>query len=89
MLEFGINFTIGVWGAAMWHYYEKIWETILGWSADYVNALDIKWKNYHRVTVSTYRLTGAETVLAFIIVLPIIITQLILIKDKYMNLSSL
>lgn len=73
----------------MWYYYEKIWKTILESSEDTINALDTKWKNYYRTTISTYRVTGAECVLAFVIVLPIIITQLILIKDKYMNLSNL
>lgn len=88
IFEFGFNFAIAVWTSVLWTYYDTIWKTYLSWSNDYLNTLHYKWRDFHRTTVSTYRLTGAESIIAFLLVLPIITIQIYLIMDKYIDFSS-
>ena len=66
----------------IWTYYEGLWKTYLDWSEQYVNSLGSEWKQFYSTIMSLFRLSSAESIITFLIVIPIIIIQVLLFMDK-------
>lgn len=44
--------------------------------------MDSRWRAFHSAIVSIFRLSAAESILTFIVILPAIIVQILLFLDK-------
>lgn len=73
----------------LWTYYNGLWSEWLNWSDQHLSSLDSRWRNLYSTVVSIFRLSAAESILTFIIILPAIIVQILLFLDKNISYTYL
>lgn len=44
--------------------------------------MDSRWRSFHSTVVSIYKLSAAESILTFIIILPVIVIQILMFLDR-------
>ena len=85
ILELGMVFAIGVWNSMKWTYYDGIWSEYLNLTAaqlQYLKNLNQLWGSYHSAVVSVYKVTIADSLVTFIVMLPAIIVKLFFFLNK-------
>lgn len=87
--QFGMNFTVAVCASVYWTYYQGLWKDYLNWTEAYLNSLNIKWRFFHNYILNLYKLCIAQTIIAFLLVLPIIIIQILLFFDRNVSYAYL
>jgi len=81
IFDFGFNFCIAVSAANYVTIAKQMWDIYLSATADYINSLSGLNKKLYQTIFAIYGLEIAETVLTFIVAIPIIVINIIALID--------
>lgn len=73
----------------LWTYYDGLWKEYLNWTDQYISSLDSRWRTFVNTVIALFRLSAAESILTFIIIIPAIIVQILMFLDKNTSYSYL